>query len=29
VGAILGLALENARRLEWLETENARLQEAS
>jgi Nif-specific regulatory protein len=29
VGAILGLALENARRLEWLETENARLREAS
>ena len=29
VGAILGLALENARRLEWLETENVRLQEAS
>ena len=29
VGAILGLALENARRLEWLETENARLQKAS
>lgn len=29
VGAILGLALENARRLEWLETENLRLQEAS
>jgi len=29
VGAILGLALENARRLEWLETENARLQESS
>jgi Nif-specific regulatory protein len=28
VGAILGLALENARRLEWLETENVRLQEA-
>ena len=28
VGAILGLALENARRLEWLETENERLQEA-
>ena len=28
VGAILGLALENARRLEWLETENLRLQEA-
>ena len=28
VGAILGLALENARRLEWLETENARLHEA-
>jgi len=27
-GAILGLALENARRLEWLETENSRLQEA-
>jgi Nif-specific regulatory protein len=29
VGAILGLALENARRLEWLETENTRLQETS
>ena len=29
VGAILGLALENARRLEWLETENVRLREAS
>jgi Nif-specific regulatory protein len=29
VGGILGLALENARRLEWLETENVRLQEAS
>ena len=29
VGGILGLALENARRLEWLETENARLQESS
>ena len=29
VGAMLGLALENARRMEWLETENARLQEAS
>ena len=29
VGAILGLALENARRLEWLETENVRLQETS
>jgi Nif-specific regulatory protein len=29
VGAILGLALENARRLEWLEAENVRLQEAS
>jgi Nif-specific regulatory protein len=29
VGAILGLALENARRMEWLETENARLQQAS
>jgi Nif-specific regulatory protein len=28
VGAILGLALENARRLEWLETENVRLKEA-
>jgi Nif-specific regulatory protein len=28
VGAILGLALENARRLEWLETENVRLHEA-
>jgi Nif-specific regulatory protein len=28
VGAILGLALENARRLEWLETENLRLHEA-
>jgi Nif-specific regulatory protein len=28
VGAVLGLALENARRLEWLETENARLHEA-
>ena len=28
MGAILGLALENARRLEWLETENARLHEA-
>ena len=28
VGAILGLALENARRLEWLETENMRLQGA-
>ncbi len=28
VGAILGLALENARRLEWLETENSRLHEA-
>jgi two-component system, NtrC family, response regulator HydG len=28
VGAILGLALENARRVEWLETENARLHEA-
>jgi len=27
-GAVLGLALENARRLEWLETENARLHEA-
>ena len=29
VGAILGLALENARRLEWLETENVCLREAS
>ena len=29
VGAVLGLALENARRLEWLEAENVRLQEAS
>ena len=29
VGGILGLALENARRLEWLETENLRLQEAN
>jgi Nif-specific regulatory protein len=29
VGAILGLALENARRLEWLESENVRLQESS
>ncbi len=29
IGAILGLALENARRLEWLESENVRLQEAS
>jgi len=29
VGAILGLALENARRLKWLETENVRLEEAS
>ena len=28
VGAILGLALENARRLEWLETENLSLQAA-
>jgi Nif-specific regulatory protein len=28
VGAILGLAIENARRLEWLEAENLRLQEA-
>jgi len=28
-GAILGLALENARRLEWLQLENHRLQEAS
>jgi len=28
VGAILGLALENARRLEWLEAENLRLEEA-
>ena len=27
-GAILGLALENARRLEWLQTENSRLHEA-
>jgi transcriptional regulator with GAF, ATPase, and Fis domain len=27
-GAILGMALESARRLEWLETENFRLREA-
>ena len=29
VGAIMGLALENARRTEWLEKENRRLQEAA
>jgi Nif-specific regulatory protein len=29
VGSILGLALDNARRLEWLEAENQRLQKAS
>jgi len=29
IGSILGLALENARRLEWLEAENERLQKAS
>jgi transcriptional regulator with GAF, ATPase, and Fis domain len=28
VGAIVGLALQNTRRLEWLEAENSRLQEA-
>jgi Nif-specific regulatory protein len=28
VGAIVGLALDSARRLEWLQTENLRLQEA-
>jgi hypothetical protein len=29
IGAILGAPFENARRLEWLETENRRLQEAA